>query len=107
MEQALKKLMRIWLLMGANQYPKKLIKKVLTNRMVNDIMIIVNESEVMIMKTVLISYETISPTVLAYKIERAFACMTKYREVDKDTYELSVFGCTDLAMLEDLLAEYV
>ena len=59
------------------------------------------------MKTVLISYETISPVVLAYKIEHAFACMTKYKEVDEDTYELSVFGCTDLAMLEDLLAEYV
>ena len=59
------------------------------------------------MKTVLISYETISPMVLAHKIERAFACMTRYREVYEDTYELSVFGCTDLAMLEDLLAEYV
>ena len=70
-------------------------------------MIIVNESEVCIMKTVLISYETISPAVLAHKVERAFACMTKYKEVDEDTYELSVFGCTDLAMLEDLLAEYV
>ena len=86
---------------------EKLIKKVLTNRMINDIMIIVNEREVMIMKTVLIKYETISPMVLAHKIERAFACMTKYREIDEDTYELSVFGCTDLAMLEDLLAEYV
>ena len=59
------------------------------------------------MKTVLISYETISPMVLAHKIERAFTCMTRYREVDEDTYELSVFGCTDLAMLENLLAEYV
>ena len=59
------------------------------------------------MKTILIKYETISPVALAYKVERAFACMTKYREVDEDTYELSVFGCTDLAMLEDLLAEYV
>ena len=59
------------------------------------------------MKTVLINYERISPTILAHKIERTFACMTKYREVDEDTYELSVFGCTDLAMLEDLLAEYV
>ena len=59
------------------------------------------------MKTVLISYETVSPVVLAHKIERAFTCMTRYREVDEDTYELSVFGCTDLAMLENLLAEYV
>ena len=59
------------------------------------------------MKTVLISYETVSPVVLAHKIERAFACMTRYREGDEDAYELSVFGCTDLAMLEDLLAEYV
>lgn len=59
------------------------------------------------MKTVLISYETISPMVLAHKIERAFGCMTKYKEVDEDIYELSVFNCTDLAMLENLLAEYV
>ena len=59
------------------------------------------------MKTVLINYERISPAVLAHKIERAFACMTKYKEVDEDTYELSVFGCIDLAMLENLLAEYV
>ena len=59
------------------------------------------------MKTVLINYERISPAVLAHKIERAFACMTKYKEVDEDSYELSVFGCTDLAMLEDLLAEYL
>ena len=59
------------------------------------------------MKTVLINYERISPVVLAHKIERAFACMTRYREVDEDTYELSVFGCTDLAMLEDLLAKHV
>ena len=86
---------------------EKLIKKVLTNKSIHDIMIIVNEREVMVMKTVLISYETISPAVLAHKIERAFACMTKYKEVDEDTYELSVFGYTDLAMLESLLAEYV
>lgn len=46
MEQALKRLMRIWLLVGANKYPQKTYKKVLTNRMINDIMIIVNESEV-------------------------------------------------------------
>lgn len=59
------------------------------------------------MKTVLISYATISPAVLANMVERAFACMTRYREVDEDTYEFSVFGCTDLAMLEDVLAEYV
>jgi len=59
------------------------------------------------MKTVLIKYERISPAVLANRIERDFACMTIYREVDDDTFELSVFGCTDLAMLENLLAEYV
>lgn len=59
------------------------------------------------MKTVLINYEMISPMVLANKVERAFSCMTKHKEVDEDTFEFSVFGCTDLAMLEDLLAEYV
>ena len=59
------------------------------------------------MKTVLIKYETISPTVLANTIERTFACVTNYKEIDEDAYELSVFGCTDIATLEDLLAEYV
>ena len=46
MAQALKRLRNISSLVGANQYPRKTYKKVLTNRMVNDIIIIVNESEV-------------------------------------------------------------
>jgi len=107
MAQALKRLMLIYSLVDANQYPQKTSKKVLTNRVINSIIIIVNEREVIIMKTVLIKYETISPVVLANKIEHVFACMTIYREVDEDTFELSVFDCTDLAMLENLLAEYV
>ena len=46
MAQALKRLRNISSLVGANQYLQKTYKKVLTNRMINDIMIIVNESEV-------------------------------------------------------------
>ena len=59
------------------------------------------------MKTVIIAYETISPVVLANRIEKAFNCMTRVKDIDEDYFELSVFGCTDLAELEDVLAEYV
>lgn len=59
------------------------------------------------MKTVIIEYATISPAVLANRIEKAFGCLTKWRDIDEDYFEFSVFGCTDLAMLEDVLAEYV
>jgi len=46
MAQALKRLMLIYSLVDANQYPQKTSKKVLTNRVINSIIIIVNEREV-------------------------------------------------------------
>ena len=59
------------------------------------------------MKTVIISYERISPVVLANRIERGFECLCVWRDINEDFFELSVFYCEDLDMLEDVLAEYV
>lgn len=59
------------------------------------------------MKTVIIAYERIAPSVLASRIEKAFDCLVKVNDIDEDYFELSVFYCQDLAMLEDILAEYV
>ena len=59
------------------------------------------------MKTVIIEYATISPAVLANRIEKAFNCLTNWIDIDEDYFEFSVYGCTNLAELEDVLAEYV
>lgn len=60
------------------------------------------------MKTVIIDYEVISPAVLELKIKRAFpSAMCKWKDIDEDSFEFSVFGVADLEMLEDVLAEYV
>ena len=59
------------------------------------------------MKTVIISYERISPAVLANRIERGFECLCSWRDIDEDFFEFSVWYCKDLDMLEDVLAEYV
>ena len=87
---------------------KKIKKKVLTNNQPNAIMIIVNEREVNKMKTVIIEYAVIDPITLINKIEKAFpGAMARFTDIDEDYFELSVWGCTDLEMLEDVLAEYV
>lgn len=59
------------------------------------------------MKTVIVEYAVISPAVLASRVERAFNCLTSWKDLGEDAFEFSVFGCTDLEMLEDVLAEYV
>lgn len=60
------------------------------------------------MKTVIIEYAVIDPVTLINKIEKAFpGAMAIYNDIDEDYYELSIWDCTDLEMLEDLLAEYV
>lgn len=59
------------------------------------------------MKTVIIEYAMISPIILTNKIEQAFGCLTSWMDINEDFFEFSVYGCTDLAMLEDVLAEYV
>ena len=60
------------------------------------------------MKTVIIEYAAIDPITLINKIEKAFpGAMARFTDIDEDYFELSVWGCTDLEMLEDVLAEYV
>ena len=60
------------------------------------------------MKTVIIEYAAIDPVTLVQKIEKAFpSAMAIYTDIDEDYFELSVWECTDLEMLEDILAEYV
>ena len=72
------------------------------------IIIIVNEREVNKMKTVIIEYAVIDPITLINKVEKAFpGAMAIFTDIDEDYFELAVWGCTDLEMLEDVLAEYV
>lgn len=60
------------------------------------------------MKTVIIEYATISPAVLEMRVRKAFStAMCKWKDVDEDFFEFTVFGVADLAMLEDVLAEYM
>ena len=59
------------------------------------------------MKTVIIEYAVIDPVTLINKIEKAFpGAMTRFTDLDEDYFELSVWDCIDLEMLEDVLAEY-
>jgi hypothetical protein len=60
------------------------------------------------MKTIIVDYATISPAVLETIVGRAFPqSLCNWREIDEDSFEFQVFGVSDLAMLEDVLAEYV
>ena len=72
------------------------------------IIIIESEREVNKMKTVIIEYAMIDPITLINKIEKAFpGAMARFTDIDEDYFELSIWGCTDLEMLEDVLAEYI
>ena len=74
----------------------------------HDIISIESEREVNKMKTVIIEYAMVDPVTLINKIEKAFpGAMARFIDIDEDYFELSVWGCTDLEMLEDVLAEYV
>ena len=60
------------------------------------------------MKTVIIEYAVIDPVTLINKIEKTFPrAMARFTEIDEDYFELFVWDCNDLEMLEDVLAEYV
>ena len=61
------------------------------------------------MKTGIIEYAVISPAVLANNIEKAFACLCNWRDIDEDYFEFTVIGvCAwDMDELEYVLAEYV
>ena len=79
----------------------------MTKSLIDAIIIIESEREVNKMKTVIIEYAVIDPITLINKIERGFpGVMAIFTDIDEDYFELSVWGCTDLEMLEDVLAEY-
>ena len=60
------------------------------------------------MKTIIVDYATISPAVLETIVGKAFPhSLCNWREIDEESFEFHVFGVSDLAMLEDVLAEYV
>ena len=60
------------------------------------------------MKTVIIEYAMVDPVTLINKIEKAFpGAMARFTDIDEDYFELSVWCCNELEMLEDVLAEYV
>ena len=60
------------------------------------------------MKTVQIEYATISPAVLEMVVKRAVQqSFCKCKDVNEYYFEFTVFGVSDLAELEDVLAEYV
>ena len=60
------------------------------------------------MKTVIIEYAVIDPITLINKVEKAFpGAMAIFTDIDEDYFELAVWGCADLEMLEDVLAEYM
>lgn len=60
------------------------------------------------MKTILVDFESISPTDLEGIVLRAFPqAECRWRQFDQDSYEMSVYWVRDLAMLEDVLAEWV
>lgn len=59
------------------------------------------------MKVVILDYALISPAVLAQRVEKAFNCLCSWSDIDEDFFEFRVYGCSDLASLEDVLAEYV
>lgn len=60
------------------------------------------------MKTVIIDYSVIFPAVLANIVESAVkGCVCRWKDVNEDFFEFSVFFCHDLEELEDVLAEYL
>ena len=60
------------------------------------------------MKTIFVEYEMMSPARLEMIVKRAFPqAMCKWKDINEDYFEFTVFGVTDLAMLEDVLAEWV
>ena len=76
--------------------------------LIDAIIIIESKREVNKMKTVIIEYAVIDPVTLINKMEKAFpGAMGRFTDIDEDYFELSVWGCMDLEMLEDVLAEYM
>jgi hypothetical protein len=60
------------------------------------------------MKSYLIDYAAISPDTLIDAIEYAFPKASAiWVDVDEDSFEVTVYGVTDLDVLDDILAPYI
>ena len=60
------------------------------------------------MKSYLIDYAAISPDALIGAIEYAFkGAIAIWTDVDEDCFEVTVYGVTDLDVLDDILALYL
>ena len=60
------------------------------------------------MKTIFVEYEMMNPVELEMIVKRAFpTAMCRWKDVNEDYFEFTVFGVADLVMLEDVLAEWV
>ena len=60
------------------------------------------------MKTVIIEYAKIAPTTLENLVKHYFKrALCTWTDVNEDYFEFHVYCVDDLAMLEDLLAEWV
>ena len=60
------------------------------------------------MKTVYVEYEMMSPARLELIIKNRFPqAMCKWKDINEDYFEFSVFGIIDLAKLEKVLADFV
>lgn len=62
------------------------------------------------MKTVIIKYTSISPSILSNRICKECACLSFWKDVNEDYFEISFFAfCypNGIAKAEKILAEYV
>ena len=60
------------------------------------------------METVIIKYAMIDPVTLASKIWKAVpGAMVGFRGINEDYFELSVWDCKDIEILEEILTEHV
>lgn len=60
------------------------------------------------MKSYLIDYAAIAPDILIDIIESAFrGAVAIWVDVDEDSFEVTVYGVTDLDELDDVLAPYI
>lgn len=62
------------------------------------------------MKTVIIEYATISPSILSKRICKECTCLSSWKDVNEDYFEISFFAFCypdGIVKAEKILAEYV
>ena len=60
------------------------------------------------MKVVIVRYERVSPVVLDMVVRKAFPrAMCRWVDLGEECFEFYTYAVMDLAMLEDVLAEYL